>query len=361
MKYLSAVENLPPWLGNLALIAVIIAAAVGLRVLLYFALAQWLRLRRLLPAKITVAGHFGATGFFVLAAALWQIFSKLFRFPDQWQFAVDHTALIVLIVSITWFLMRAAKLAQFIFYDKFDINAADNFRQRKVRTQIQFIFKVVILFLALAGFASVLMSFQSARRVGASLLASAGVASVVIGFAAQKSLGNFVAGFQIAFTQPIRIDDVVIVEGEWGRVEEITLTYVVVNLWDLRRMILPITYFIEKPFQNWTRNSANILGYAYIYADYSLPVEEVRKELRRAVEDDPLWDRAVCILQVTDTTEKTIQLRALVSARNASDAFDIRCNIREKLVSFIQKNFPESIPKNRAEIGAGKATLPVNV
>jgi small-conductance mechanosensitive channel len=186
--------------------------------------------------------------------------------------------------------------------------------------------------------------------LGASLLASAGIASVVIGFAAQKSLSNLIAGFQIAFTQPLRLDDVVIVEKEWGRVEEITLTYVVVRIWDLRRLVLPITYFIEKPFENWTRTSSDILGTVFLYADYSANVEAVRNELTRVLKGAPLWDGKVGLLQVTNTSEKTIELRALMSARDASDAFDLRCLVRESLVAFLQRETPQALPKNRVDV-----------
>ena len=182
------------------------------------------------------------------------------------------------------------------------------------------------------------------------MLASAGVAGIVIGFAAQKSLATLLAGFQIALTQPIRIDDVVIVEGEWGRIEEITLTYVVVRIWDLRRLIVPITYFIEQPFQNWTRVSADILGTVFLYVDYNVPVDAVRKELTRLLEASPLWDRKVNVLQVTDSKEGTVELRALASASDAGRAFDLRCDVREKLVAFIQQNYPESLPRLRASL-----------
>ena len=195
----------------------------------------------------------------------------------------------------------------------------------------------------------VLMSFEAVRKIGTGLLTSAGIAGIIVGFAAQKSLANLLAGFQIAFTQPIRIDDVVVVEGEFGNIEEITLTYVVVRIWDQRRLVLPINYFIEKPFQNWTRSSSEVLGTVFIYVDYTLPIEPVRAELERLATESPLWDKRVCKLHVTDAKEKTLELRALVSARDSGTAFDLRCDIREKLVDFIQKNYPDSLPKTRAE------------
>jgi small-conductance mechanosensitive channel len=176
------------------------------------------------------------------------------------------------------------------------------------------------------------------------------MASVIIGLAAQKIFGNFLAGIQIAFTHPINLDDVVIVENEWGRIEEITLTYVVVRIWDLRRLILPISYFIEKPFQNWTRISADILGTVFIYTDYTISIEAVREELQRILKSSDKWDGKVCGLQVTNTTEHTMELRALMSAADASAAWDLRCEVREKILEFVQKNYPEALPKTRAEL-----------
>jgi hypothetical protein len=176
------------------------------------------------------------------------------------------------------------------------------------------------------------------------LLTGVGVGGIILGFAAQKSLGNFLAGFQIAFTQPLRIDDVLVVEGEWGRVEEITLSYVVLKIWDQRRLILPINYFVEKPFQNWTRNSADILGTVFIYLDYTMPLDPLRQELTRLLDSDPLWDRRVNVLQVTNASERTMEVRALMSAANSSNAFDLRCHIREGLIRFVQQHYPDSLP-----------------
>ncbi|MEM8526587.1 MAG: mechanosensitive ion channel domain-containing protein [Bacteroidota bacterium] len=182
------------------------------------------------------------------------------------------------------------------------------------------------------------------------MLTSAGVAGIIIGFAAQKSIANLLAGLQIAFTQPIRMDDVVIIEGEFGRVEEITLTYIVVRLWDQRRMITPLNYFIEKPFQNWTRLNSELLGSVFIYADYDLPIEPLRNELNKITEDHPLWDGRVRNVLLTDLTENVMKIRMLVSARSSGDAFDLRCFIREHMVTFIQENYPNSLPKTRVEM-----------
>jgi small-conductance mechanosensitive channel len=208
--------------------------------------------------------------------------------------------------------------------------------------------KMAIAVIALFCIASMLMVFQPVRQLGTAMLASAGVAGIVIGFAAQKSLATLLAGFQIAITQPIRIDDVVIVEGEWGRIEEITLTYVVVNIWDWRRLVVPITYFIEKPFQNWTRTTSEVIGSIFLHVDYDVPVDALRLELTRILEASPLWDRKVNVLQVTDAKENSLQLRALASATDAGRSWDLRCEVREKLITFVQKNYPASLPRTRA-------------
>jgi small-conductance mechanosensitive channel len=201
------------------------------------------------------------------------------------------------------------------------------------------------------------MVFDSVRQFGASILASAGIAGIVVGFAAQRSIATLLAGFQIALTQPIRVDDVVIVESEWGRIEDITLTYVVVRVWDLRRLVVPITYFIETPFQNWTRSSADILGTVFLYVDYTVPLEPLRAELTRILEQSRFWDGKVNVLQVTDAKEQTLEIRALASAADASLAWDLRCEIREKLITFVQQAFPDSLPRLRASLDARRPDI----
>jgi hypothetical protein len=194
------------------------------------------------------------------------------------------------------------------------------------------------------------MTFPAIRHIGESLLASAGLAALIAGFAARSTLTNLAAGIQIAFTQPIRLGDAVIVEGEYGWIEEINITYVVMRIWDLRRLVIPISYFSEKPFQNWTRNTADLLGTVFLYTDYSLPVDPVRKELQRILESTKLWDGKVWGLQVTNATDRTMELRALMSASDSSTAWDLRCYVREKLILFLQQQFPQCLPKTRAEL-----------
>ena len=256
----------------------------------------------------------------------------------------------IFIISVAWLIIKLTYVFNDLMLNKFSIDTKDNLRARAIQTQLMIFKKVVFIIVGILGLAFVLMNFEKIRYLGTSILASAGIAGVIIGFAAQRSIGTLIAGIQIAITQPIRLDDVVIVENEWGRIEEITLTYVVVRIWDLRRLILPITYFIEKPFQNWTRKTADILGTIFLYVDYTVQVKKIREELRRISEKSELWDGKVCTLQVTNATERTLELRALVSASDASNAWNLRCEVREKLIEFIQKNYPQALPKYRTEL-----------
>jgi len=257
---------------------------------------------------------------------------------------------VLLIVAVTLVLFQAVKTAQQALLLRFDITAADNLKARAMYTQVHVIGRVVYVGIGLFAVACILMLFQQVRHVGTSLLASAGIMGIIAGVAGQKTLANLIAGFQIALSQPIRQDDVVIVEGEWGRIEEITLSYVVVHIWDDRRLILPLTYFVEKPFQNWTRSSAQLLGSVFVWVDYSFPIDEGRKALERIIEASPLWDRRFWNLQVTDATEKTMQLRVLATSADSSKSWDLRCEIREKLIAFIQEHHPRSLPMVRAQL-----------
>ncbi|MBC7744511.1 MAG: mechanosensitive ion channel [Flavobacterium sp.] len=250
-------------------------------------------------------------------------------------------------------IIQIIKILEDYYYHRYDFRKENNLRERKLRTQLQFVRKISVALIVIITAGIILLSFESMRKIGAGLLTGVGVGSIIIGFAAQKSLGNLLAGFQIAFTQPIRIDDVLVVEGEWGRVEEINMTYVVLNIWDQRRLILPINYFIEQPFQNWTRVSAELIGSVFLYLDYTAPIQKLREELSRLLQSNALWDEKVMALQVTETKSDSIEIRALVSGRNSSDVFDLRCQIREGLIGFIQNNHPGCLPKTRAEIEGG--------
>ncbi|PHQ28931.1 mechanosensitive ion channel family protein [Leeuwenhoekiella nanhaiensis] len=265
---------------------------------------------------------------------------------------LSHSSTLLFILSITWALIVIIKAFKRHILTKYDMSATDNIHARKVYTQFNVLERVLIFLIILFAVSIALMSFDSIRSIGVSMLTSAGIAGIIIGFAAQKALGTLMAGIQIAFTQPIRIDDVVVVEGEWGRIEEIYLTYVVVKIWDKRRLVLPTTYFIEKPFQNWTRNSSDILGTVFIYTDYKVPFDALRAELTRILENTDLWDGEVNVLQVTDANNEMVESRALMSAKDSPTAWDLRVLVREKLVVFIQENYPDSLPRTRVEIQA---------
>ena len=257
---------------------------------------------------------------------------------------------LLLIGVVAFVLFQVVDAASSLVLQQFSIDDRDNLRARSVHTQVVVLKKVAVTVIGIFTLASMLMVFESVRQFGASILASAGIAGIIVGLAAQRSIATLLAGFQIALTQPIRVDDVVIVENEWGRIEDITLTYVVVRIWDLRRLVLPISYFIERPFQNWTRVAADILGTVFLYVDYTVPVDAIRQELTRILTESPHWDGKVNGVQVTEAKEHTLEVRVLVSAADASLAWDLRCDVREKLVAFIQRNYPESLPRLRASL-----------
>jgi small-conductance mechanosensitive channel len=262
---------------------------------------------------------------------------------------VRLTLAIAMVISLGWFAAGMVYVIQNVFLRRFDLSAADNVRARRIHTQFQLFRRLLLAFIFLITVGVALYTFHDERlwRAGTGLLASAGLATLVLATAAKSTASNFLAGMQIALTEPIRIDDVVIVQGEYGRIEEITSAYVVVRCWDLRRLIVPLSYFIENTFQNWTRNSAELLGYAYLYLDYTVPVEPLRKKLQEIVMASKQWDRKVCGLQVTNLKERTMEIRCLISARNSSDSFDLCCIIREQMMAFVWENYPGAFPRAR--------------
>lgn len=261
-----------------------------------------------------------------------------------------HLISISLIANVTFLCVRLVKAVAEAVMRMHPADVADNLRARSVHTQSRVLARIVMTLIGLVGVASILMTFPGIRQIGASLLASAGVAGLVAGIAARPVLGNLIAGLQIALTQPIRIDDVLIVKGEWGRVEEITGSYVVVRIWDDRRMIVPLEWFIQNPFENWTRAASQITGSVFLWVDYAMPLDPLRQELERICRTAPEWDGRVCVLQVTDSSERAMQLRILVSACDASKAWDLRCRIREGMVHFIQQSFAGFLPQLRTSV-----------
>jgi len=330
----------------------VLLAAICTALVLYYVLIKILRgLARRSASKVAdvLIRHLRHPVLWVMILIAVRLATELLVFPVVNRFT-DHLFAILLTVLVIWLLTSVVNALSDVVLLRFEAGATGDVRARKVYTQVSVLQRIAVVAIITIGFAVILMTFERVRQLGTAILASAGIAGIVLGLAAQKTLGNLIAGLQIAFTQPIRIDDAVIVEGEWGQIEEITLTYVVVRIWDLRRLVLPITYFVEHPFQNWTRASTDLLGTVLLYTDYTVPVEAVRAELQRILDETELWDHKVGQIQVTNASERTLELRVLVSAPNAGVSWDLRCLIREKLIEFIQKNYPHALPRLRADL-----------
>lgn len=268
----------------------------------------------------------------------------------RWLDAFNHLLLVLLIAVLTWLAVRCIGAAQLAAMRLYPVDREDNLRARQVVTQVRVLGRIAVAMLVLIGLAAIFMTIPMVRQFGAGLLASAGVAGIAIGFAAKPVLSNLIAGVQIALTQPIRLDDVVIIQNEWGRIEEIGGTYVVVRIWDERRLVVPLNYFIENPFENWTRTTARLTGTVFLWVDYRMPLDPLRDELRRLCEAAPEWDRRVCVLQLVDASDRAVQLRALVSAADSGRAWDLRCRIREGLVAYVQRSFPGYLPQLRTSL-----------
>lgn len=302
---------------------------------------------------------------FILLALKFAIPSlRAFLETDGELSVVNHALSIGVLATVTWLGVAVIEAAERIIQHRFRMDVDDNLRQRKIQTQTRVLVRAVQIVIVILGVAAILMTFEGVRQFGASLLASAGLAGLIIGLAARPVVANLIAGVQIALTQPIRIDDVVIIEGEWGRIEEITSTYVVVKIWDERRLIVPLSKFIEEPFQNWTRTSAQLLGTVFLYVDYRVPLDDLRAELERFVKGRPEWDGRVCQIVVTDATEKSMQIRALVSSGGSGRLWDLRCAVREHLINSVSRNHPGALPTLRVEFdqpegeGAGTTGAP---
>lgn len=288
---------------------------------------------------------FRIPGIWIIFAILLNIFSALLQ-EDARTFAVlQKISRILLILTLGWMVVQVIRGTFHYWQNKLDINNPNNLEARKRLTQMSMVERITIIITAFIFLSIALMTIDSVRQLGVSLLASAGVAGIIIGFAAQRSFGQIFSGIQIAFTQPVRLDDVVVIEGEWGRIEEINITYAVVKIWDERRLIVPIDYFLNNPIQNWTRTTSNILGTVFLYVSYDLPMEPLREELSRIVKEDPNWDGRVQNIQVTESKQWYKEIRVLVSSNNSSRNWDLRVAVREKLIDFINQHYPGSFAK----------------
>ena len=359
MEYLEVLEeplvrieegagNLPAWAISLILVvgAVLVGYAIHRAV---FAFASrlvrdkelfWRSLVQRMRAPMRLAFILGALVVAIGAAPL----------SNAGDRAVAQVLVVGFIILVAWLARTALHIWTVLHLRRFRLDTEDNLLARKHVTQFRILKRTSEIVIVILAIAAVLMTFEGVRQYGVSLLAAGGAAGVVVGLALQPLLRSIFAGVQLALTQPIRIDDALLVEGEWGNVEEITSTYVVLRLWDWRRLILPLSYFLENPFQNWTREGARLIGTVFIYLDYTVPVPELRATLEKIARGSPLWDGEVAVVQVTDFRETVMEVRALVSARNAGDAFTLRCEVREKLIAWLQDAYPGSLPRLRAEI-----------
>lgn len=342
--------TLPPWLVSLAL--TVIAFLVALLVhAAGVALARRLLKSRDAFWRSLVMRTRRPTRLALIAVALAAAASVAPLSPDQ-AALFRHGMLILVILLLGWISLSGLDIAAALYLRGFKVDVEDNLIARKHLTQVRILKRAIATFVVILTVGLALMTIGGVRQWGISLLAAGGAAGIILGLALQPLLTNLIAGIIIATTQPIRLEDAVIVEGEWGWVEEINATYVVVRLWDWRRMVLPLTYFMQTPFQNWTRESASLIGTAMIYVDYAAPVDALRARLDEIVRATPLWDGKVVSLQVTDLKERTMEVRCLASARNASQAFDLRCLIREEMVNFLKAEHPRALPRDRLDLRA---------
>jgi small-conductance mechanosensitive channel len=346
---LTWVKDLLDWLPDPMVALLILAIAV----LVALALHRWARklVRRAIAGRYPfIFSVFSQTRGLTKAALLilaMMVAVPVAPLPPETAALLARMMAVAVIGLIGWAAMIALHIAADLYLRRFRLDIDDNLLARKHNTQVRVLARTIDVLLVMLTLSAALMTFPAVRQYGVSLFASAGVAGIVAGLAARPVLSNLMAGVQLAMTQPIRLYDAVVVENEYGTIEEITSTYVVVKLWDLRRMIVPLTYFIEKPFQNWTRESSSLIGNVMIYLDYRAPVELIREKFKTILKESHRWDGQVSAVQVTDFKEGTMELRLLMSARSSGQAFDLRCEVREKLVDFLQREHPEALPHSR--------------
>jgi small-conductance mechanosensitive channel len=339
---------LPDWMIGLGLVGLAIICALSAHRLLVSLLKRAIGPKRSVGLQIleTISGPIKLAACLVAVAVV----TPLAPLNDELRNALTHLFAVASIALIGWISIRAVDLLAARYLQRYRLDIQENFLARKHVTQVRVFKRVIDTIIIIVAVSTALMTFDSVRQYGVSLFASAGAAGLVVGLAARPLLSNLIAGVQIAVTQPIRIEDAVIIENEWGWVEDIASTYVVIRLWDWRRMVVPLAYFIERPFQNWTRDAASLIGSIILHVDYAADVPKIRDRLQKTVRESRLWDGAVVNLQVVDTNARTMELRALVSARNAPQAWDLRCEIREKLIGFLKAEMPEALPRDRADV-----------
>lgn len=343
--------EMPDWLLPVGLALVAIAVALVLHSALITTMRHWIGANH--PYLQSVFTNTQGATRLALVIVIVSLAVPAVPLSDSVRYFFGRALGFAFIILTGWVALIATKIAADSYLRRFDVQADDNLLARKHYTQVRILQRAAETLIVIVTIGAALMTFEAVRQYGISLFASAGVAGLVVALAARPIFANLFAGVQIAMTQPIRVYDAVVVEGEWGWIEEITSAFVVIKLWDWRRLVVPLSYFIEKPFQNWTRENASIIGSVFVHVDYTVPVDRVREKLKDIAKASPLWDGQVVNLQVTDATEGTIELRALVSARTSPSAWDLRCEVREKLIAFLQEELPGSLPRVRASMADG--------
>jgi small-conductance mechanosensitive channel len=349
MQLMTRLWNSDPWVRLGMAVVVALLASLVLRAVAYAVLG---RLARRHPVVANMLGRASAPMEWLIP--LLMLVAALRVVPDTEvlpSFAlIQHVLVIALMISVTWLVLRCLRTLELVAIRRYPIDVSDNLAARRMLTQVRVLRRTAEVVVVMLGASAILLTIPGVRQLGTSLLASAGLAGLALGLAAKPVLSNLVAGLQIALTQPIRLDDVVIIQGEWGRIEEITGTYVVVRIWDDRRLVVPLNWFMENPFQNWTRASSQLIGSVFLWLDYRVPMAPLREELMRLCKEAPEWDGRVSVLQLTDANERAVQLRALVSSADSGRNWDLRCRVREGLIAYVQEHYPQSLPRLRGEL-----------
>jgi small-conductance mechanosensitive channel len=341
------------WVSRLIPIAAALAAGAAVAIVLR--LGRSMSTRTDVPLGEWVAKHLRRPLLLVASTFALQSTLPLVRLTGEGLAIARHSIAMLLILGLGWLLIGLTSVLDEFLHRRFVLDIADNLTARRVHTKFLLLRRILVIVIGVVTGGALLMTFPSVRHLGAGLLASAGIVGIVLGVAARPTVETLIAGVQLALTEPIRLDDVVIVEGEWGRIEEIATTYVVVRIWDDRRLIVPVSYFLSQPFQNWTRVTADLVGQVSLEVDYRAPVEELRSEAGRIIEASPHWDQRFWNLQVVEAGERSIRLRVLASAGDSSGAWNLRCEVREQLVRYLQERHPEALPRIRAAVDEPEA------
>lgn len=348
LSFPSPPDWIPAWAFSLGFIALALAGALVAHELLVRALQRGLKRRGAFAKSLLVRTRAPSRFALLVLALSWAV--RAAPIDERWARMAQHLLLAGFIVLVGWAVMAAVDIGSALYMRRFRTDLADNLHARKLLTQTRILRRLANVVVLVITTAMVLMTIPGVKQLGVSLLAAGGAAGIIVGLALQPVLSNLLAGIQIAFTQPIRLDDAVVIEGEFGHVEEIKAAYVVVRLWDLRRLVVPLKYFLEQPFQNWTRESSNLLQPITLYVDPQAPIGALRTKLEELVRASPLWDGQVVKTQVNEIREQSLEIRCLVSARNSGDAGDLRAEVREKIIGWLQAEHPDALPRGRLEV-----------